>query len=593
MISPVRWRTAIRQIHGQKRQILPSLRQASTRPKFTISRPPQLALPKHVNRQLPAHIQSRFPTKTFITLLVLGGLGWYFIESVEIVDHWTGHVPHKEPNSMPVQFHKSREDVEHWLNYHVPDLLSLSRHPQLHGLRESQFAEEIAHGWMMSEEDAAEKNMPVTHGAIMDSNRPCEDEFAIGLAPGPGSESWSFWGVYDGHAGSATSRWLQWTLIPTVSNSLSALHDANNSNTVTNAIMQAFTRLDSEMMTRAKHAASWYPPAASIALEALDPALSGSCALLACFDPKASKLRVACTGDSRAVLGRWDPSSQSYIAKPLSVDQTGFNPLEVSRLAAEHPNEPDIIDPKSGRLLGIAVTRAFGDHRWKWDNEFISSVAAKFWGTAPRPGSKTPPYMTAEPVVTETDIISGDDNVNEKPDFMIMASDGLWDKISSADAVTLISQYLTAKASNTITPPRTTAEIVGAHHATFGPDGHAPGNVISPSSVKHPDGITYSVDDGKLQPVDWRAEPQYFAIEDENAAVCLIRNALGGSRKELLRGVLSVQDTPRSRNVFDDTTVLVVFFGRGEEGKGRSKGRSKGKMEAGFEGTGKAWWKFW
>jgi serine/threonine protein phosphatase PrpC len=78
-------------------------------------------------------------------------------------------------------------------------------------------------------------------------------------------------------------------------------------------------------------------------------------------------------------------------------------------------------------MLGIAVTRAFGDHRWKWDNEFIKAVQHKFWGTAPRPGSKSPPYMTAEPEITETEVVRREPGDGKgKSDFMILASDGTW-----------------------------------------------------------------------------------------------------------------------------------------------------------------------
>ena len=73
-------------------------------------------------------------------------------------------------------------------------------------------------------------------------------------------------------------------------------------------------------------------------------------------------LKVACTGDSRAVLGRRNKRSGLWEAVALSEDQTGYNENERRRLQREHPNEPDMI--KGGRILGLAVTRAFGDARW-------------------------------------------------------------------------------------------------------------------------------------------------------------------------------------------------------------------------------------
>ncbi|KAL8733682.1 MAG: hypothetical protein Q9181_003498, partial [Wetmoreana brouardii] len=96
------------------------------------------------------------------------------------------------------------------------------------------------------------------------------------------------------------------------------------------------------------------------AMNELEVAESGSCALLAVYDVASQLLRVACLGDSRAVLGR-RKAEGSWEAVPLSTDQTGYNEEEVARLQAEHPGEPEII--KNGRLLGLAVTRAFGDMR--------------------------------------------------------------------------------------------------------------------------------------------------------------------------------------------------------------------------------------
>ncbi|KAF2475980.1 protein serine/threonine phosphatase 2C [Lindgomyces ingoldianus] len=574
MMSPIRWRTAIRHFNVPKRQLLSSPQQVFFRQKHTFPRPTPPALNRRVSLQPPLHLQSRVPTKTLLTLLVLGGIAYYFIDVIEVLDdHWTHHVPRTEPTSMPVQFYQNREQVQHWLDAHVPDFVATAKNPELQDVARSVFASQIASGWMMTEEEAEEAQMPVTHGARVMSNSPCEDEFVISAAPGPGSEQWNFWGVFDGHAGRATSEWLQWTLVPHVSRDLSALQASSSPMAITNAIMQAFTRLDSDMMTRAKHAASWYPAASAVAISALNPALSGSCALLACFDPRASKLRVACVGDSRAVLGRWDSSTQSYTCIPLSVDQTGFNESEVRKLNEEHPDEPEIIDPKSGRLLGIAVTRAFGDHRWKWDNELIASIRAKFWGSHPRPGSKTPPYMTAEPVITETDIIRGraeEGDEDTKPDFMIMASDGLWDKISSTDAVDLISRYITARTNGSIQP----LPSFSSTSSPLTPRSHSP-------TTPYP-GLTYNI--AEDQPVGWRAEPQYFAIEDENAAVCLIKNALGGSRKGLFMGVLSVE-APRRRAVYDDTTVIVVFFNQVGDGKGKDGVKTGAK--------GGRWWKFW
>jgi pyruvate dehydrogenase phosphatase len=94
------------------------------------------------------------------------------------------------------------------------------------------------------------------------------------------------------------------------------------------------------------------------------------------------------------------------------------------------------------------------------------------------------------------------------------------------------------------------------------------------------DGVTVDPENGKE--VDWKATPEYFAIEDENAAVCLARNAMGGTRRGLFMGILSVPE-PLNRNAVDDTTIMVVFFDK--LGELRAVKRE--------EGTKKSWWKPW
>ena len=77
----------------------------------------------------------------------------------------------------------------------------------------------------------------------------------------------------------------------------------------------------------------------------------------------AGTLRVACAGDSRAVLGRLaDPTAASgdasggtkskWEAIPLSEDQSGSSASEIARLHKEHPDEPEVV--KDGRVLGLS-----------------------------------------------------------------------------------------------------------------------------------------------------------------------------------------------------------------------------------------------
>ncbi|KAF2180406.1 protein serine/threonine phosphatase 2C [Zopfia rhizophila CBS 207.26] len=542
-MSHARWRAALRQLNAPRSRIVPSRNHILTRYRSTFNKPPTRV----------EHLQSRFPTKTVTFLLALGAAAYYFdIFEIQFGDHWTNHLD--TGDGLPFHFYKTVEDLDQWLAL-APGFGEWITNPEAQALIMEKLSLET--GFTMTEKEAVDADIPVTHGVRFGGNYPCEDFYALGTSPGPGAQKWSFWGVFDGHAGWSTSSMLQMKLIPYVSRALSTLQESSSPFAIANSIAEAFTRLDSEIMTTAKQMASWHPPASAGAIAALAPALSGSCALLACFDPNSSKLRVACTGDSRAVLGRWDPVKKKYIAKPLSVDQTGYNQSEIDRLTKEHPDEPDMIDPSSGRLLGFEITRAFGDHRLKWDNELIKQIQYKFWGTAPRPNSKTPPYATAEPVITETEIARGDDagSGEAKADFMILASDGLWNLMSSEHAVELVHLWLEARERGngkvTNDPQRPRIPIPGRQ------------DIIEP-------GVEYDVE-GKKE-TTWKAESKYDLIDDDNAAICLLKNAWGGSRLGLVLGIWAMNG-PRRRMAVDDTTILVVFFDRA---RGKVKKEKKG-----------------
>ena len=52
---------------------------------------------------------------------------------------------------------------------------------------------------------------------------------------------------------------------------------------------------------------------------------------MALFDTANRDLYVACTGDSRAVAGVWEPTEGQWRVEVLSEDQTGRNPEEKKR----------------------------------------------------------------------------------------------------------------------------------------------------------------------------------------------------------------------------------------------------------------------
>lgn len=308
-----------------------------------------------------------------------------------------------------------------------------------------------------------------------------------------------------------------------------ALKESQIESDIPNAITSAFVDLDKAISTNATDALSSNLTPAEI-VSRLAPASSGSCALLGVHDPTTSTLYIANTGDSRAVLGRRNRSdaniSEEWTALALSEDQTGFNPKEIERMAKDHPGEKSVIDPSTGRVLGIMISRAFGDVRWKWPLELINDAKQRFWDKNPRPDYKSPPYLTAEPVITTTSVQPGD--------FLILASDGLWDHMSSEDAVKAVGLW-----------------VMGQRNP------QAMRILTSLSSI----GDANKKDSKPSVPDDWKATEEFFTVsEGDNAAAHLVRQSLGGNRKELFCSVVGLR-APASRNVRDDITVQVVFFG--------------------------------
>jgi len=150
----------------------------------------------------------------------------------------------------------------------------------------------------------------------------------------------------------------------------------------------------------------------------VDTYQSGSCCLTALISK--DRCYIANLGDSRAVLCKHSPDG-THKAIDLTSDQTPTRADEKARIL----KKGGIVEPSyfegvpigplrvwtSTREAGLAMTRAMGDARGK------------------KAG------LIAEPEVHEM-IIQNDDK------FIIMASDGLWDMISSQEAVDMVVMYL-------------------------------------------------------------------------------------------------------------------------------------------------------
>ncbi|KAG8077428.1 hypothetical protein GUJ93_ZPchr0007g6225 [Zizania palustris] len=132
----------------------------------------------------------------------------------------------------------------------------------------------------------------------------------------------------------------------------------------------------------------------------------GSTAVVAVVGPR--RIVVANCGDSRAVLSR------GGVVVPLSSDHKPDRPDEMERVEAAGGR---VINWNGYRILGVlATSRSIGDYYLK-------------------------PYVIAEPEVTVMDRTS-------KDEFLILASDGLWDVVSNEVACKIARNCLSGRAAS-------------------------------------------------------------------------------------------------------------------------------------------------
>ena len=151
----------------------------------------------------------------------------------------------------------------------------------------------------------------------------------------------------------------------------------------------------------------------------IDSIFSGSTCVSVIFTPE--KLICPNIGDSRAVLARYDPNKNKYNAIDLTRDHKPTEPDEKQRILENDGRiqpfledgefvGPERIWIKEEEVPGLAMTRSFGDR-----------VAATVG-------------VISEPEIKEFDL-----DINDK--FMIIASDGIWEFISSQECVDIISNF--------------------------------------------------------------------------------------------------------------------------------------------------------
>ncbi|KAL5232535.1 hypothetical protein ABZP36_031311 [Zizania latifolia] len=262
----------------------------------------------------------------------------------------------------------------------------------------------------------------LSHGAVsvIGRRREMEDAVAVertfmastgaseairGDAEGSGEED--FFAVYDGHGGSRVAEACRKRMHVVLAEEMSLRRlrgSATSDARWKEAMLASFARVDGEVVGSAAAAAA----AAARVDDNTEPSgfrTVGSTAVVAVVGRR--RIVVANCGDSRAVLSR------GGVALPLSTDHKPDRPDELERVEAAGGR---VINWNGSRVLGVlATSRSIGDYYLK-------------------------PFVSAEPEVT---VIERTD----KDEFLILASDGLWDVVSNEAACKIGRNCLNGRAA--------------------------------------------------------------------------------------------------------------------------------------------------
>ena len=134
-----------------------------------------------------------------------------------------------------------------------------------------------------------------------------------------------------------------------------------------------------------------------------------------------------------------------FLAIELTRDHNCREKRERRKLEEEHPDETDVVvcrKPDACYIKGkLQPTRSFGDFYLKY-SEFMRSPQQHASAGKYISPPYTPPYITATPEITVTKLRPGVD------DFLVIGTDGLWDFVSSQEAVSIAGTVLRGEGGN-------------------------------------------------------------------------------------------------------------------------------------------------
>ncbi|KAI3767820.1 hypothetical protein L2E82_18247 [Cichorium intybus] len=226
----------------------------------------------------------------------------------------------------------------------------------------------------------------------------------------------TFVGVYDGHGGPETSRYVNDNLF----NNLKRITSEQNSISV-DVIRKAFQATEDGFLSIVAKQWAVKPQLASV----------GTCCLIGLICN--GSLYIANVGDSRAVLGRTVKATGEVIGIQLSVEHNASIESIRQELHTMHPDDPQIVVLKHNvwRVKGlIQISRSIGDVYLKKAEFNREPLYAKFRLRDPI----KKPILSSDPSISVHEIQPFDQ-------FLIFASDGLWEQLSNQEAVDIVQKH--------------------------------------------------------------------------------------------------------------------------------------------------------
>lgn len=252
--------------------------------------------------------------------------------------------------------------------------------------------------------------------AVVQANNLLEDQSQIesgSLSSSDSSPYGTLVGVYDGHGGPETSRFINDHLLHHLKR-----FTAEQQSMSVDVIRKAIQATEEGFMSLVAREWSMKPQIAAV----------GSCCLVGVICN--GTLYIANLGDSRAVLGREVKATGEVLAMQLSPEHNASIESVRHELQSLHPDDPNIVVLKHNvwRVKGlIQVSRSIGDVYLKKPEFNREPLYVKFRLREPFKR----PILSSEPSISVHQLLPHDK-------YVIFASDGLWEHLSNQEAVDIV-----------------------------------------------------------------------------------------------------------------------------------------------------------